>query len=309
MKNLWSETHRPKTIDEYVFKDEAMKNQIKGWIADGAAPHLFFSGPAGTGKTTLAKLLLIALEVNPADVLEINASNENSVDTIRHKIVNFAETMPWGDMKYVLLDEADYLTPGAQAILRGVTQDYHRSCRFLLTCNYPNRVIEALHSRCVQLHISKLDVKDFTLRVATILIEEGVEFELDHLDTYVQLTYPDLRKCINVVQQNTLNSVLQAPSAENNTDGNDWMLKSIELFKENKYREARLLICEKARPEEYTEIFQFMYRNLGLWGDTDAKQDQAIVIIRKGLVNATLCADQEINLSATLIQLLQNKNS
>ena len=249
--------------------------------------------------------LLQELDVDSMDILEINASNENSVDTIRSKITNFSSTMPFGDMKYVLLDEADYITPNGQAALRGVMETYHTSCRFILTCNYPQRIIPALHSRCQGFHIEKLDVKEFTARIATICIEEGVEVDLETLDTYVQATYPDLRKAINLTQQNVVDNVLQKPQ---DGDGNtsDWMLTAIELFKAGKYKEARTMIVSQARPEEYEEVYKFMYRNLNLWGDTEQKQDQAIVIIRNGIAKSVAVADPEINLAATLVELEMN---
>ena len=144
MRDLWVEKYRPNSIDTYVFRDDNQRRQVAGWKDDGALPHLLFSGAPGTGKTTLAKVLLQELDVDSMDILEINASNENSVDTIRSKITNFSSTMPFGDMKYVLLDEADYITPTGQAALRGVMETYHTSRRFILTCNYPPRIIPAL---------------------------------------------------------------------------------------------------------------------------------------------------------------------
>ena len=305
MKELWVEKYRPSSIDTYVFRDDQQRRQVNGWKEDGALPHLLFSGAPGTGKTTLAKVLLQELDVDSMDILEINASNENSVDTIRSKITNFSSTMPFGDMKYVLLDEADYITPNGQAALRGVMETYHTSCRFILTCNYPQRIIPALHSRCQGFHIEKLDTKEFTARIATICIEEGVEMDLETLDTYVQATYPDLRKAINLTQQNVVDGVLQKPQAG---DGNtsDWMLSAIELFKAGKYKEARGMIVSQARPEEYEEVYKFMYRNLNLWGDTEMKQDQAIVIIRNGIAKGVAVADPEINLAATLVELQMN---
>jgi replication factor C small subunit len=305
LKELWTEKYRPTNIQSYVFRDGKQKQQVAGWVSEGALPHLLFSGAPGTGKTTLAKVLLQELEVDNMDILEINASNENNVDTIRNKITNFSSTMPFGDLKYVLLDEADYITPNGQAALRGIMETYHTSCRFILTCNYPQRIIPALHSRCQGFHIEKLDVTEFTARIAQICIDEGVEVDLDTLDTYVQATYPDLRKSINLVQQNVVEGVLQKPQ-DGDQAQSDWMLSAIELFKAGNYKEARTMICSQARPEEYDDIYKFMYRNLDLWGTTDIQQDQAIVIIRNGMAKSSLCADPEINLAATLIELQLN---
>ena len=305
MKELWTEKYRPTNLTEYVFRDSAQSRQVSGWVEDGALPHLLFSGAPGTGKTTLAKVLLNELDANSMDVLEINASNENNVDTIRTKITNFSSTMPFGDMKYVILDEADYITPNGQAALRGVMETYHVSCRFLLTCNYPQRIIPALHSRCQGFHIEKLDINEFTARIATICLTEEVEFDLDTLDTYVQTSYPDLRKCINLVQQNVIDGKLQS-TQEGDGGSSDWMLSAITLFKANEFKKAREMIVGQARPEEYEDVYKFMFRNLELWGDTDLKQDQAMVIIRDSIVTSISCADPEINLSACIAELTMN---
>jgi replication factor C small subunit len=303
MKELWVEKYRPRTIDEYVFKDEAQKRQVKTWIKEGSIPHLLFSGAAGIGKTTLAKVLLNELGIEDYDVLEINASRENSVDTIRDKIINFVQMIPFGPFKVVLLDEADYLTLNAQAILRGVMETYSSTSRFILTCNYPNKVIPALHSRCQGFHVEKTDQTEFTARVATILVTEGIEFDLDVLDTYVKLTYPDLRKCINMTQQNvTDDNGLAAPTAGDSA-ASDYKIEMVELFKRGKIQEARKLLCGRARPEEMEDLFRWMYDNLDLFGDTDEKKDSALLVIKQGLVDHTLIADPEINLSATLVKL------
>ena len=301
MKELWVEKYRPKTVDGYVFRDEAQKKQVKTWIEDKSIPHLLFSGAAGIGKTTLAKLLFNELDLNPLDVLEINASRTNSVEDVRNKIVNFVQMIPFGDFKVVLLDEADYLSPNAQAALRGVMEEYHSTARFVLTCNYENRIIPAIHSRCQGFHIAKVDQTEFTARAATILITEGITPDLDTLDTYVTATYPDLRKCINTVQMNVQDNSLLRPN-EGDTGQSDWKLEMVELFKAGKIQEARKLLCGAVRPEEMEEIYRWLYDNIELFGD-DATQDRAVLTIKQGLVDHTLVADPEINLAATLIRL------
>ena len=303
MKELWVERYRPKKIDDYVFRDAAQRKQVESWIKEGSIPHLLLSGAAGIGKTTLAKVLCHELGIEEYDVLEINASRDNNVETVRDKIINFVQMIPFGPFKVVLLDEADYLTPNAQAILRGVMEQYSSTSRFILTCNYPNRIIPALHSRCQGYHVEKTDQTEFTARVATILVNENIEFDLDTLDTYVKTAYPDLRKCINLVQQNvTEDNGLAAPTS-GDSGGADYKIAMVELFKKGKIQEARKLLCGKARPEEMEDIYRWMYDNLELFGDSDEKKDQALLIIKQGLVDHTLIADAEINLAATLVKL------
>jgi len=287
-----------------VFRDEAQRDQVKQWIKAGSIPHLLFSGAAGIGKTTLAKILINALNIDEYDVLEINASRTNSVDDIRDSVVNFVSTMPFGQFKIVLLDEADYLSPNAQAALRGVMEEYSQTARFIMTCNYPHKIIPALHSRCQGFHIEKVDHTEFTARAATVLVTEGVEFDIDTLDSYVKATYPDLRKCLNLLQMNTVDLKLKRPS-ETGTGTADYKLAMVDLFKAGKIREARTLLAAQARPEEMDEIFRWMYDNLDMWSKTPEGQDEAILVIRKGLVNHVSCADAEINLSATLVELSQ----
>ena len=302
MKELWTEKYRPTNIDTYVFRDDKQRQQVTGWKDDGALPHLLFSGAPGTGKTTLAKVLLSELDVDGMDILEINASNENNVDTIRNKITNFSGTMPFGDMKYVLLDEADYITPNGQAALRGVMEMYHTSCRFILTCNYPQRIIPALHSRCQGFHIEKVDKTDFTSRIAQVLIDENVEFDLDVLDSYIKATYPDLRKCLNMCQMNSNGGTLASPQGDEGGT-QDYKLSAVDMFKQGKIKEARQLLCTSVRPDAMEEVYRWLYDNLDLFGDTDEQKDQAILAIRNGLVNHSFAADPEINLSATLVEL------
>ncbi len=301
MNNLWVEKYRPNTLDGYVFRDTNQRQQIENWIREKTIPHLLFSGHAGIGKTTLAKILLNLLDTNDLDVLEINASRVNSVDDVRNKITNFVQMIPFGDFKVVLLDEADYLSHNAQAALRGLLEEYHTTARFILTCNYPNKIIPALHSRCQGFHIEKVDPTEFTARVATILVEENIEFDLDTLDTYVKAKYPDLRKCINTVQMNSSTGKLISP---NEVDANlsDWRIQMVELFKQGKVSQARKLVCSQIRPEEVEEIFRWLYDNIELFGQ-DAQQEKAILIIKQGLADHTLVSDPEINLAATMVRL------
>lgn len=304
MKQLWTEKYRPSTLADYVFRDDAQRQQVQGWVDSQTIPHLLFSGAPGVGKTTLAKILINELGIDDYDVLEINSSRENSVDTIRDKITGFVQTMPFGAFKVVLLDEADYITPNGQAALRGVMETYHASARFILTCNYPNRVIPALHSRCQGFHIDRVDATEFTARMATVLVTEDVVFDLDTLDSYVRATYPDMRKCLNMCQMNSQDNQLTAPHGDEG-GVKEWKIDVVNLFKSGRTLEARKLMCASARPEEMEEVFRWMYDNLSLWSDQQQKQDQAIVIIRQGLVNHSFVADPEINLSATLVELCQ----
>src|SRR6056300_883566 len=301
MKELWVEKYRPKTVDGYVFRDDHQRNQVQQWVKEKTIPHLLFSGNAGIGKTTLAKILFNELELNDLDILEINASRTNSVDDVRDKIINFVQMIPFGDFKVVLLDEADYLSPNAQAALRGVMEEYHTTSRFILTCNYPNRIIPALHSRCQGFHIERIDQTEFTARVAEIVLTEGVTPDLDILDTYVKATYPDLRKCINMVQMNCVDGALVPPSKADAGDA-DYKIEMVELFKAGKIGQARKLVCSQARPEEIEDIYKWLYDNIDLFGDEE-KQESAILIIKQGLVDHTLVSDPEINLAATLIRL------
>ena len=305
MKELWVEKYRPAKVDGYVFVDDAQRDQVQQWIRDGSIPHLMLSGSAGTGKTTLAKLLINELGVDEYDVMWANGSKEARKIEWVDKLIGFCQTMPFGRFKVVLIDEADYMNKDSvQPALRNLMEDYSQTVRFILTCNYPHKIIAPIHSRCQGFHIVKTDHVEFTARVATVLLEESVAFDMDVLDSYVKATYPDLRKCLNLVQLNSQGGELKQPSATDKS-ARDWRLECVDLFKRGRVRDARAVLCQNSSPEEAEDVFRWMYDNLDLWGDTPERQDQAIVIIRNGLVNHNAVADVEINLSATLIELGQ----
>ena len=307
MKELWVEKYRPKTVKEYVVRDETQKNQIDTWVKEKSIPHLLFYGKPGTGKTTLAQILLNELEVSSFDLLRINAARETGVDEVRAKITNFIQLMPVGEFRYVFLDEADYMSRNAQAALRGVMEEYASSARFILTCNEYHKILEAIKSRCQGFKMDTLDPTEYTEKVAEILIAEKIEIDIDTIDTYVRSCYPDLRKCINQVQQNVKDGKLLPPAAADSLQL-DWMVQMVELFKQGKINEARKLVVSKVNPQECEEIYRWLYNNLDLISKDEGLQDKAVLIIKQGLVDHPAMSDPEINLAATMIKLARLSN-
>ena len=201
---LWVEKYRPSNLDSYIGNDH-LKSKIEVYLESGDLPHLLLFGKAGTGKTTLAKLLVKNIE---CDYLYINASDENNVDTVRTKVNNFASTIGFKDMKIIILDECDYITPNAQAALRNLMETFSKHCRFILTCNYVERIIDPIQSRCQSFQIIPPDRKQVALHLSSILKDENIDFENEDIVPIVNGCYPDIRRVINSTQRQVVNNKL-----------------------------------------------------------------------------------------------------
>lgn len=302
---LWSEFYRPKTLSEYVFHDAALKNAVGKMVNEKSIPHLLLSGVQGSGKTTLSLALMNELNVDPMDVLYINASDENDVETMRTKIKSFISTYAMGDFKVVRLEEADYLTPSAQGALRAMIQDYNDVARFILTCNYENKIIPALKSRFQQFRFAKPDRDAVLEYAATILVQEHVKFTADLLDKYVSIGYPDIRKVINLLQQNTHDGKLQA--LQTTGENGDYKFKLLELLETGSWVDARQLACAEVAHEEWEDVYRFLYENLDKAPNFSSKDkwESGIVIIADHLYKHGIVADPEINAAAMFIRLEQ----
>jgi DNA polymerase III delta prime subunit len=303
--DLWVERWRPRTLDDYVWSSNAQRDQVSSWVKDGKIPHILLVGSPGVGKTSLAFMLLKLLNVDNGDIKFVNGCTDNGIDVVRD-LENFVSTMPMGDYRYVLIDEFDYFSPNGQAGLKNMMETYSGVARFIFTANLGHKIIPPIKSRCQSFEIQSLDRNLYFERIATILVSEGIdlnETNLATLDDYVDAAYPDLRKCINMLQQNCVGGQLRRPSDDTVSGNSEYMVAAVSMFKEGRVTEARKMLAGKLQPNDYEEFYRLLYRNLEWWGRTDKQQNAAIVVIANRLRDHSIAADPEINAAAALCEL------
>lgn len=299
---IWVEKYRPKKVDDCILP-ESVKSTFKEFISKGEFPHLILSGSAGIGKTTIAKA--IASEIN-ADLLYINASNENSVETIRNKVTQFASTVSFeGNLKIVLLDEADYLSLNAQSILRATTEEFHKSTRFILTCNFPQKLIAPLHSRCTHFNF-KIEPAEkpavaaaFFKRVCDILDNENIKYDKKVVAALVQKYFPDFRKTLNELQRYSASGVVDSGIL---VDQNTSFEELIRHIKDKKFGEIRKWAARNSDIDPQT-LFRYFYDNIGNMVE-GPNIPEIILLIAQYQDMSSRVVDQEINNMAFLIEVL-----
>lgn len=296
---LWVEKYRPKKLEDYVGNDH-LKQKIRDYIESGDVPHLLLYGKAGTGKTTLAKLIVNSIN---CDFMILNASDENNVDTVRNKVKSFASTIGFKDIKIVILDEFDYMTPQAQAILRNLMETFSKHCRFILTCNYVEKIIDPIQSRCQTFQIIPPTKKDVAVQISKILTEERIQFELKELVPIVDSSYPDIRKIINTCQLNSSKGILKIDSSS--ISDADVRVKIIDILKSkddkrNRYINLRQAVAD-SRVQDFTELYTHLYEKVNDYavGNTSA----VIMILAQGQYKDAMIVDKEICFMATLIEI------
>ncbi len=305
-KEIWDRKYLPSKASEYIFQNSSHQELISKFINEKTFPHLLLSGHRGTGKTSLAYLLKSELHIEDIDFLKINASDENNVDTVRSKIKDFISSMAMsGDFKIVFLDEADYLSAAAQAILRNMMEEYSDNAKFILTCNKPQKIIPELKSRCLEIKYDALDKDEMTIRFGVILKNEKVKIsDLDLLDEYVNSCYPDFRKLLITAQHGVKDGVLQ-PFHNMLSDTSEYMVKVIGYIESDDWVSARTFLAENVPDDKWEECYRFLYDYLHEIGKftTQKNWKAGIVIISDHLYRHAFVADPEMNFAACLIRL------
>ena len=298
--SLWVEKYRPDTLEGYVGNEHILE-KVKIYIENEDVPHLLLYGVAGTGKTTLAKNITNQID---CDVMYINASDENSVDAVRDKIRGFASSMGFRKWKVVILDEADYLTPNAQAALRNLMETFSKSTRFILTCNYVEKVIDPIQSRCQTFAISPPSKKEVAKRLYDILNEEGVEFQNEDLAILVNSGYPDIRRVLNAAQRQVVGGKLKIDTTStiqaNYTDDVIKVLQKSGDIKQQ-FTEIRQIIAD-SKVKDFTPLYRSLYDEVDNYAS--GKVGQTILNIADGQYKDAMVVDKEINVMAMMLNIL-----
>ena len=297
--SLWVEKYRPQTLETYIGNDH-LKSKVSVYLESGDLPHLLLYGKAGTGKTTLAKLLVKNIE---CDYIYINASDENNVETVRTKVKNFASTLGFQDMKVIILDECDYITPNAQAALRNLMETFSKHCRFILTCNYVERIIDPIQSRCQSFQIISPSKNEVAKHLHNILIQENVIDSPEDIKVLVESGYPDIRRVINSAQRNVVKGRLKLDTSS--IIQNDYKLKLLKILetqnKKNAFKEIRQLLADN-KITDFADLFRLLYDEVDDYGKGHVAE--CILIIARYEISDSQVVDKEINVMAMLIELL-----